>query len=51
MLTWPGVQRFGKRALEDLHDTMCVGVIVDGRCTARSPDKDELQYALAFLNG
>lgn len=42
VLTWPGVERFGEGSFEDLHDAVCIGVVVDWRCFARRPDENQL---------
>lgn len=39
---WEGESRLGQAALEDLHETVGVAVVMDGRPLSRSPYKNEL---------
>lgn len=41
-LTRPSIDCFSQRALQYLHDAMCIGMVMYRRAFARSPDQDEL---------
>lgn len=51
MLAWPAVQRLFQCALQDLHDTVCVCMIVDWAALAWVPHQDQkIRFAIAVVD-
>jgi hypothetical protein len=46
LYSWPGVSCLFEFPLEDFHDAMSVGVIMDRAAFPRRPDKDELYQSV-----
>lgn len=42
VLAWPGVECLVEMTLQNLHDAVCVGVVMDGRSFARHPYEYQL---------